>query len=81
MSKEQAKPAAAEADTARMFAELAQRSSRIMSDFMKRQGESQNSVMADEFGIAKAFMDLSALMLSKPEHLAEALEAVYKIIG
>ena len=45
-------PAAAQADTAKMFAELAQRSSRIMSDFMKRQSESQSSVMADEFGIA-----------------------------
>jgi len=71
MSKEQAKPAAA-ADSAQVFAEVAQRSSRIMADFLKRQAESQNSVMADEFGIAKAFMDLSALMLAKPQHLAEA---------
>ena len=72
MNKEQAKPAAAEADSAKMFAELAQRSSRIMSDFLKRRAESKNSVVADEFGIAKAFMDLSALMLAKPQHLAEA---------
>jgi polyhydroxyalkanoate synthase subunit PhaC len=72
MSKEQAAPAAPQADSAKMFAELAQRSSRIMADFLKRQAESQNSVMADEFGIAKAFMDLSALMLAKPQHLAEA---------
>jgi polyhydroxyalkanoate synthase subunit PhaC len=72
MSTEQTAPAAAEADSAKMFAELAQRSSRIMADFLKRQSESQNSVAADEFGIAKAFMDLSALMLAKPQHLAEA---------
>ncbi len=72
MSKEQAKPADAQADTARMFAELAERSGRIMTDFFKRQSESQSSVVADEFGIGKAFMDLSALMLAKPEHLAEA---------
>ena len=72
MSKEQAKPAAAEADSAQVFAEVAQRSSRIMADFLKRQAESKNSVMADEFGIAKAFMDLSALMFAKPQHLAEA---------
>ena len=71
-SEKTAQPAAAQADSARVFAELAQRSSRIMTDFLKRQAESQNSVMSDEFGIAQAFMDLSALMLSKPEHLAEA---------
>jgi polyhydroxyalkanoate synthase len=72
MSKGQAKPAVAGADSARVFAEVAQRSSRIMGDFLKRQAEMQNSVAADEFGIAKAFMDLSALMFAKPQHLAEA---------
>ncbi|HEY5291160.1 MAG TPA: hypothetical protein VIJ43_02485, partial [Burkholderiales bacterium] len=72
MSKEQAKPDAAGADSAQVFAEVAQRSSRIMGDFLKRQAEMQNSVVADEFGIAKAFMDLSALMFANPEHLAEA---------
>jgi len=72
MSKEQAKPAGAQDDSAKVFAELAQRSSRIMADFFKRQVESRNSVAADEFGIAKAFMDLSTLMLAKPQHLAEA---------
>ena len=72
MSNEQAKPAAAAADSAKVFAEVAQRSSRIMADFLKRQAGSKNSVMADEFGIAKAFMDLSALMFAKPQYLAEA---------
>src|SRR5450759_1157023 len=72
MSKEQAKPAAPGADSARVFAEVAERSSRIMADFLKRQAQTQKPVIADEFGIAKAFMDLSALMLAKPQHLAEA---------
>ncbi len=72
MNKEQAKPAAAGADSARIFAEVAKRSSRVMGDFLKRQAETQNSVAADEFGIAKAFMDLSALMFAKPQQLAEA---------
>ena len=72
MSKEQAKPAAAGADSAQIFAEVAKRSSRVMGDFLKRQAETQNSVAADEFGIAKAFMDLSALMFAKPQQLAEA---------
>ena len=72
MSKEQAKPDAAGADSAQIFAEVAKRSSRVMGDFLKRQAETQNSVAADEFGIAKAFMDLSALMFAKPQQLAEA---------
>ncbi len=72
MSKEQAKPAAAEADTAKLFAELAQRSSRVMSDFIKRQAAAKKPAVDDEFGIAKAFMDMSALMLAKPQQLAEA---------
>ena len=72
MSKEQAKPAAAGADSARVFAQVARRSSRIMADFLKRQAETQNSAIADEFGIAKAFMDMSALMFAKPQLLAEA---------
>jgi polyhydroxyalkanoate synthase len=72
MSQEQAKPAAAEADSAKLFAELAQRSSRVMADFLKRQAESKNSSVTDEFGIGKAFMDMSKLMLAKPQQLAEA---------
>ena len=72
MSKEQAKPDAAGADSAQIFAEVAERSSRVMGDFLKRQAETQNSVATDEFGIAKAFMDLSALMLAQPQQLAEA---------
>ena len=72
--QQQAKPAAAKAEnnSAQVFAELAQRSSRIMSDFLKRQSVSKQPAEADEFGIAKAFMDMSALMLAKPQHLAEA---------
>ncbi|MGP1677288.1 MAG: PHA/PHB synthase family protein [Burkholderiales bacterium] len=69
MKKEQAKPAA---DSAQVFAQVAERSSRIMADFIKRQSETQNPAVTDEFGIAKAFMDLSALMFAKPQHLAEA---------
>jgi polyhydroxyalkanoate synthase subunit PhaC len=72
MSQEQAKSGAAGADSARVFAEVAERSSRIMADFLKRQSEAQQSLAADEFGIAKAFMDLAALMFARPQQLAEA---------
>jgi len=73
MSKEQTKPAAAQgADAAQVFCEVAQRSSHIMADFLKRQAETKSPAIADEFGIAKAFMDFSALVFAKPQHLAEA---------
>jgi polyhydroxyalkanoate synthase len=72
MSKEQAKPEAAGTDSAKIFAEVAERSSRIMGDFLKRQAKAKDPALSDEFGIGKAFMDLSALMLAKPQQLAEA---------
>ncbi len=71
MSKEQAKPAA-EVDSAQVFAQVAERSSRVMADFFKRQTETKQSPVSDEFGIAKAFMDLSALMFAQPKQMAEA---------
>jgi polyhydroxyalkanoate synthase len=72
MSKEQTGPGAAGAESARVFAEVAARSSRILGDFLKRQAQTQNPVAVDEFGIAKAFMELSAQMLARPQPLAEA---------
>ena len=72
MSKEKTKPAASAADPAAILAEVAQRSGRIMMDFFARQTEKQSPAVADEFGISKAFMDMSALMLANPQHMAQA---------
>ena len=77
MSKEQAKQPAEvpervdPAEVAKIFAEVAQRSSKVFGDYMKRQTESQKSLATDEFGIAKAFMDLWQRMLANPARLAE----------
>ena len=59
------------AKTAKVFAEVAERSSKIMSDFVKRHADGKGIAFTDEFGIAKAFMDLSAKMLANPWKLAE----------
>ncbi|MFH1604166.1 MAG: class I poly(R)-hydroxyalkanoic acid synthase, partial [Pseudomonadota bacterium] len=72
MSEDKAKAAASAIDSAAIFAEVAQRSGRIMQGFFARQSKMQSPVAADEFGIAKAFMDLSARMLANPQHIAEA---------
>ncbi|HEY6720036.1 MAG TPA: class I poly(R)-hydroxyalkanoic acid synthase [Burkholderiales bacterium] len=57
--------------SAKVFAEVAERSGRIMAEFLKRQAGGHGVAYSDEFGIARAFMDLSARMLANPWKLAE----------
>src|SRR3989304_4476782 len=59
------------AQTAKVFAEVAERSSKILGDFVKRHADGKGIAFTDEFGIARAFMDLSAKMLANPWKLAE----------
>jgi polyhydroxyalkanoate synthase len=54
------------------FHDAALRASKLMTDFMKRHAEDRKSMVTDEFGIAKAFMDLSVKLLANPVGLAEA---------
>jgi polyhydroxyalkanoate synthase len=61
------------ADLARIFGEVAMHSSRILGDFLQRQAAHQGpgkDAPADEFGIAKAYMDLAANMFANPYQLA-----------
>ena len=60
------------ADLGRIFGEVAQRSSQILGDFLKRQSENKDAPPPDEFGIAKAYMDLAAQMFANPYQLAAA---------
>ena len=59
------------AESVKVFAEVAERSSRILGDYIKRHADGRGVAFTDEFGIAKAFMDLSAQMLANPWKLAE----------
>ena len=59
------------AESARVFAEVAERSGRIMGEFLQRQAGGQGVATSDEFGVARAFMDLAARMLADPWKLAE----------
>jgi len=59
------------AQSARVFAEVAERSSRLMGEFLQRQAGGQGVAYSDEFGVARAFMDLAARMLADPWKLAE----------
>src|SRR6266487_2819771 len=59
------------AQSAKVFAEVAERSSRLMGEFLQRQAGGHGVATSDEFGIARAFMDLAARMLADPWKLAE----------
>src|SRR5438552_18461930 len=59
------------AQSARVFAEVAERSSRLMGEFLQRQAGGQGVATSDEFGVTRAFMDLAARMLADPWKLAE----------
>jgi polyhydroxyalkanoate synthase len=57
-------------ELAKVSQKVAERASRILGDFAKRQAEDMSSAVRDEMGIAKAFMDLYARMASDPAKLA-----------
>ena len=59
------------AQSAKLFAEVAERSSRLMGEFLQRQGAGQGIATTDEFGVARAFADLTARMLAEPWKIAE----------
>src|SRR5471032_3230304 len=71
------KPEDKGAESARIFAEVAERSSRLMGEFLAKQSEGREPAATDEFGIAKAYMDLAAKMLANPYKLAEAQMAMF----
>ena len=58
-------------ELSRVCCDVAQRSSRILGDFVQKQAESMSSAVRDEMGIAKAFMDLYARMAADPALMAQ----------
>jgi polyhydroxyalkanoate synthase len=67
-----AKPAYDPIKLADSLASAAEKSAKLMGDFAARQAESGKSMLADELGIGKAFMELSSKMLQNPYRMAEA---------
>ncbi|HEY0436782.1 MAG TPA: class I poly(R)-hydroxyalkanoic acid synthase, partial [Phenylobacterium sp.] len=55
---------------ARVFHDVAERSSKILGEFAEKQTKSLSSAARDEMGIAKAFMDLYARMAADPAAVA-----------
>ncbi len=59
------------AQNAKLFAEVAERSSRLMGEFLQKQAAGKGIDYSDEFGIVRAFGDLTTRMLAEPWKLAE----------
>ena len=59
------------AQLAKSFARAAERGSCVLKEFVNKQMASGSSMAFDEFGIARAYMDLAAKMMSNPVKMAE----------
>ncbi len=58
------------AELSKIAHDVAERSSRILGDFVQKQTQALSAAVRDEMGIAKAFMDLYARLASDPALLA-----------
>ncbi|MFA7292048.1 MAG: class I poly(R)-hydroxyalkanoic acid synthase [Rhodocyclaceae bacterium] len=59
------------ADVAKTYAEVAQRASRLLTQFMEKKAKDGVTTPSDEMGVAKAYMDLSSRLLANPYKLAQ----------
>jgi polyhydroxyalkanoate synthase len=62
---------------ARIIGEVAERSSNVLGDFVKRHANGKGVAVTDEFGIARAYMDMWAKLAANPMALARAHMNMY----
>ena len=72
MSAPQADSMTDPAQLSKSYAEMAQQSRQIISEFLERHAGASPLGMVDELGIGKAFFDLTTRMMADPFKLAEA---------
>ncbi len=65
------------AEVAKVFGQVAEHSANILTDFVRRHANGQGVAFTDEFGIAKAFMELWAKLAANPGALAAAQMNMY----
>ena len=65
------------AEVAKIFGEVAEHSSNVLADFVKRHANGKGVALTDELGLAKAFMDVWAKLLANPMALASAQMNMY----
>ncbi len=71
-------PVEGDADTSVDMAEIAARSQRILSEFLKRQGTNGQFGTADPSSIGKAFLDLTAKMMADPAKTMRAQMSLWQ---
>jgi polyhydroxyalkanoate synthase len=71
MSAQEAKPLPDAQDVVKTYAEVAQRASKLITEHVQRQMQKGVSTPTDELGIAQAYMDMMAKMMSNPYKLAQ----------
>ncbi|MGE5386194.1 MAG: class I poly(R)-hydroxyalkanoic acid synthase [Betaproteobacteria bacterium] len=59
-------------EMARTYAEVAQRASRLMTQFLEKNACAKMPAVRDELGVARAFMDMSARLLANPYKVAQS---------
>ena len=59
-------------ELARAMASVAERSQRIVSDFLARQAEDVTAGRLDPLNIGEAFLEMTASLMTDPAHLVEA---------
>ena len=59
------------AEMAKTYAEVAQRASRLISQFVEKKAKNGVNAPSDELGVAKAFMDLSSRLMANPYKMAQ----------
>ncbi|MGE5945351.1 MAG: class I poly(R)-hydroxyalkanoic acid synthase, partial [Betaproteobacteria bacterium] len=59
------------AEMAKTYAEVAQRASRVITQYMEKKAKEGCDAPSDELGVAKAFMDLSARLMANPYKMAQ----------
>jgi len=71
VTNQQTKPTFDSAELASTYTDIAQRSSQLISEFMKRQAASRGQLFGDELGIAKAFYEMMGKLAADPTKFAE----------
>jgi polyhydroxyalkanoate synthase len=64
-------------EVAKILGEVAERSSSVLADFMTRHANGKGLAFTDEFGIARAFMDMWGKLLANPMALGQAQMNMY----
>ena len=66
------------AELSRQFADIAERSQRIVAEFLKRQGDDTPADMAAPMAIGAAFFEMTARLMADPSRLVEAQLSLWK---